>query len=429
MTSFEKPAKNLSQWLAWMEETRPEHEIDFGLDRIRLVGEKLDLLKPAPFIITVGGTNGKGSTLAVLEAILMAAGYKVGLFTSPHFLKFNERIRIDGEQVADDWLCDSFEKVDYGRKSTWLTYFEFATLAAVDCFKRAGVDFALMEVGLGGRLDATNVVDPDVSVITTIALDHQEYLGYSIEAIAKEKSGIFRAGKPAVYGGQSVPNAVMEMADRLDSQLCCRGAEFSLERQDKSWSWSGVDANGTPSVLNDLPIPSVVIDNAATAIQALQFLPEPVPCDAVINGLTEVSVTGRFQKLLMENGSGEPVEVILDVAHNPQAAGMLKQRLDETPVVGKTRAVLAMYKDKDYMAVIECLGSNIDEWFVAQFDLPRALPASELSEKLIAREYRVNDFESVANALMQALSHSKQGDRVLVTGSFMTVSAALTRCH
>ncbi|MFK0572004.1 bifunctional tetrahydrofolate synthase/dihydrofolate synthase [Endozoicomonas sp.] len=429
LTSFEKPVKNLSQWLTWMEETRPEHEVDFGLDRIRLVGEKLELLKPAPFVITVGGTNGKGSTLAVLEVILMAAGYKVGLFTSPHFFKFNERIRINGEQVADDWLCDSFEKIDDGRKSTWLTYFEFATLAAIDCFKRANVDIALMEVGLGGRLDATNVVDPDVSVITTVALDHQEYLGYSIEAIAKEKAGIFRADKPAVFGDQPIPNTVTDIAGRLGTQLHCKGEAFSLERKGDSWNWSGVNGQGLALRFDDLPNPGVVIDNAATAIQALQFLPEPVTREAMIKGLSRISVTGRFQKIFMENGSGGSIEVILDVAHNPQAAEMLKQKLDEAPVAGKTRAVLAMCKDKDYMAVVDCLSGNIDEWYVAQFDSPRALPTGELSGNLIAREYRVNDFERVEDALKQVLIHSKQGDRVLVTGSFMTVSAALIACQ
>ncbi|ELT97702.1 hypothetical protein CAPTEDRAFT_134714, partial [Capitella teleta] len=365
------------------------------------------------------------STLAVLEAILLAAGYKVGLFTSPHFLNFNERIRINGELVGDDWLCASFEKINDGRKTTWLSYFEFATLAAVDCFKRAEVDVALMEVGLGGRLDATNVVDPDVSVITTVALDHQEYLGYSIEAIAKEKSGIFRADKPAVFGDHPVPHAVTEMAERLGSPLYYRGEAFSLERAGDSWNWSG---DGDRK-LENLPVPTVVIDNAATAIQALQFLPDTISAEAVIKGLSQVAVTGRFQKLSLKNGSGESVEVVLDVAHNPQAAEMLKQRLDESPVEGETRAVVAMCKDKDYMAVVSCLSGNIDEWYVAEFDSPRALPVEELSEMLNSRECFVKDHRSVTEALNKALSDSNSGDRVLVTGSFMTVSAALTRCH
>ncbi|WP_257285943.1 bifunctional tetrahydrofolate synthase/dihydrofolate synthase [Endozoicomonas sp. SESOKO1] len=425
LSSFAKKEKNLSQWLTWMEQTRPENEIDFGLDRIRLVGEKLDLLKPAPFVITVGGTNGKGSTLAVLEAVLLAGGYKVGLFTSPHFLKFNERIRIDGQQVSDEWLCDAFDKINDGRKTTWLTYFEFATLAAIDCFKRAEVDVALIEVGLGGRLDATNVVDPNVSVITTVALDHQEYLGYSIEAIAREKSGIFRASKPAIFGDQPVPHAITEMAERLGSSLYCRGEAFTLERSGNTWHWSC----GSNQRMENLPVPNVVIDNAATALQALQFLPEPIAIEAIQQGLSQVSVTGRFQKLMMENESGESIDVVLDVAHNPQAAEMLKQRLEEFPVEGKTRVVIAMCKDKDYMAVVDCISSNIDEWYVAQFESPRALPGQELAQKLLARGYPVNHYQNVAEALHHALADSTSGDRVLVTGSFMTVSVALANSH
>lgn len=429
MSSFEcaikEKEKSLAQWLTWMEETHPEHEIDFGLDRIRRVGERLDLLKPAPLIITVGGTNGKGSTLAVLEAILLAAGYKVGLFTSPHFLKFNERIRINGEQVSDDWLCDSFEKIYDGRRTTWLTYFEFATLASVDCFKRARVDIALLEVGLGGRLDATNAVDPDVSVITTVALDHQEYLGYSIEAIAKEKSGIFRSNRPAIFGDRPVPSAITEMAERLGSSLYCRGEAFTLKRFGSVWNWSG----GKNQNLENLPIPGVVIDNAATALQALQFLPDAIAIEAIRKGLSQVSVLGRFQELTIKNESGESIDVVLDVAHNLQAAEMLKQRLDESPVDGKTRAVIAICKDKDYMAVVDCLSGNIDEWNVAQFNSPRALPGQELAQKLVSREYLVKHYRSVAEALHHALASSTCGDRVLVTGSFMTVSSVLTNSH
>ena len=419
------PAKHLAQWLAWMEETRPEHEIDFGLERIRQVGERLALLKPAPFTITVGGTNGKGSTLAVLEAILLAAGYKVGLFTSPHFLHFNERIRINGEQVSDDWLCDAFDKINKGRQTTWLTYFEFATLAAVECFVRAEVDIALMEVGLGGRLDATNAIDPDLAIITTVGLDHQEYLGFSIEAIAREKAGIFRRARPAIYGAEQVPVAIAQMADRLGSTLYCRGDQFDLTRGEGSWAWQGVDGHGRAVTLRDLPVPAVVLDNAATALQALQLLPAAVTADAVASGLARVAVTGRFQKMMLPNSRGNPIEVRLDVAHNPQAAQMLHQRLNEFPVEGNTRAVVAMCKDKDYMGVVECLADLVDQWYLAQFDSPRALPVEEFTHKMAAREYAVTGYQDVTAALNQALASSQPGDRVLVTGSFMTVCAVL----
>ncbi len=419
------PANTLAQWLSWMEETRPEHEIDFGLDRIRQVGERLGLLKPAPFTITVAGTNGKGSTLAVLEAILLAAGFKVGLFTSPHFLRFNERIRINGEQVDDRLLCDAFDKINKGRKTTWLTYFEFATLAAVDCFQQAEVDFALMEVGLGGRLDATNGIDSDIAIITTVALDHQEYLGFSIEAIAREKAGIFRSGKPAIYGDNQVPATVIKAAERVGSVLYCRGDQFDLTMEKNSWSWHGVDVQGRYETLSDLPVSAVVIDNAATALQAIQLLPTTVTAEAVVKGLNQVVLTGRFQKMSLLNTHGDEIEVRLDVAHNPQAAEMLTQCLNEFAVTGKTRAVIAMCKDKDYMAVVGCLAGIIDQWYLAQFDSPRALPVEEFTRQLMAREYSVISCKSVTEALNQALASSQPGDRVLVTGSFMTVSAVL----
>lgn len=419
------PANTLAQWLSWMEETRPEHEIDFGLDRIRQVGERLGLLKPAPFTITVAGTNGKGSTLAVLEAILLAAGFKVGLFTSPHFLRFNERIRINGEEVDDSWLCDAFDKINKGRKTTWLTYFEFATLAAVECFQRAEVDFALMEVGLGGRLDATNGIDSDIAIITTVALDHQEYLGFSIEAIGREKAGIFRSGKPAIYGGNQVPSTVVKAAERVGSALYCRGDQFDLTMEQNSWSWHGIDVQGKYETLSDLPVAAVVIDNAVTALQAIRLLPTAVAAEAVVKGLNQVVLTGRFQRMTLPNTHGDEIEVRLDVAHNPQAADRLAQRLNEFSVTGKTRAVIAMCKDKDYMAVVGCLAGPIDQWFLAQFDSPRALPVEEFTRQLMVREYSVISCKSVTEALNQALASSQPGDRVLVTGSFMTVSAVL----
>ncbi|MGB0359949.1 MAG: bifunctional folylpolyglutamate synthase/dihydrofolate synthase, partial [Endozoicomonas sp.] len=321
-----KSDKSLDQWLTWLEATRPEHEIDFGLDRIRLVGEKLNLLKPASFVIMVGGTNGKGSTLAVLESILLSAGYKVGLFTSPHLLKFNERIRINGTMVSDEWLCDSFGKLNSGREATGLTYFEFATLVAVDCFQKANIDVALMEVGMGGRLDATNVIDPDVSIITTVSLDHQEYLGFSIEAIAKEKAGILRPYKTAVFGDHPVPNSVIEVAERLKVNLLRRSDDFTLQNNSHNWSWSGINACGESVELDNLPLPDIVLDNAATAIQALQFMPVAINDNTIRDGLKKASIIGRFQQLVLQNSLGKSIAVILDVAHNPQAAEKLSHR-------------------------------------------------------------------------------------------------------
>ena len=426
MTVEATPTKNLDQWLSWMEETRPEHEWDFGLERIHQVGEHLNLLKPAPFVITVGGTNGKGSTLATLEAILLAAGFKVGLFTSPHLLKYNERIRINGEPVSDDRLCEAFERINTARKATWITYFEFSALAAADCFQQTAVDIALLEVGLGGRLDATNVFAPDVSVVTTVGLDHQEFLGYSIEAIAKEKSGIFRPHQPAIFGDTPVPAAITNMAARLESPLYCRGEAFSFVTTNDHWSWSGVDKQGEVHTLNNLPIPRVVIDNAATAIQILQFLPHPIPVDAINTGLSDVSIPGRFQQLTVTNPAGEAIDVILDVAHNPQAASKLQQKLSKTPIAGNTLAVVAVCEDKDYLGVVDCLSPNVDVWNVTEFDSPRALASSVLARHMKDRGHLVKRFDTVADALNHALADASFGDRVLVTGSFMTVSAAIS---
>ena len=419
-------AKSLDEWLHWLENTRPETDIDLGLDRIRRVGNDLDLLKPAPFVITVAGTNGKGSTIALLEAILKAAGYKVGVFTSPHFIRFNERIRIDGHDVDDELLCEAFETINSGRNATWLTYFEFATLAAVYCFRQARVDIALMEVGLGGRLDATNAVEPDVSVVTTVALDHQDWLGYSIEAIAREKAGIYRSEKPGIYGDSPVPASVVDQVIRRETPLFCRDREFSIARRADCWDWSGLSVAGKQISMEDLPLPEVVIDNAASALQALQFLPKPVSREAICSGLESTRVTGRYQQLQQKNSAGDSINIILDVAHNPQAAHKFCERLKAEPVAGKTRMLIAMYGDKDYGSVIEGLADAVDEWLVTEFESPRALSAEKLCEALQAREQECRPFLTVKQTLTEALNISTEKDRLLVSGSFITVAETLT---
>ena len=375
-------------------------------------------------MITVAGTNGKGSTIALLEAILIKAGYRVGVFTSPHFIRFNERIRINGQQVEDDNLCNAFARINQGRGATWLTYFEFATLAAVDCFKNAKVDIALMEVGLGGRLDATNVVDPDISIVTTVSLDHQDWLGYSIEAIAKEKAGIFRTEKPAIYGDHPVPKSVIETAVRRETPLFRRDREFSITVEGDHWRWQGMVAGGAKVSYERLPLPELLIDNAATALQALQFMPEVIPEQAIVEGLISARLTGRFQTLELENPEGEPIPVILDVAHNPQAAQKLNQKLKKSGK--KTRAVFAMYADKEAGSVIEALGESISEWFVSEFESPRKLSAEQLCSQLDAREQQFSHHPTVLEALDSAVNASVKGEQVVVCGSFVTVAEVLT---
>ncbi|OED40448.1 hypothetical protein ACH42_16265 [Endozoicomonas sp. (ex Bugula neritina AB1)] len=415
----------VSHWLAWLENTRSEQDIELGLDRISQVGRSLDLLKPAPYVITVAGTNGKGSTIAILEAILIEAGYSVGAFTSPHFLSFNERIRVDGKMVDDQDLCEAFTVINEGRKSTWLTYFEFATLAAVHCFKKANVDVALMEVGLGGRLDATNAIDPDIAVMTTVGLDHQDWLGYSIEAIAGEKAGIIRAEKPIVFGDFSVPKAVINRSIRLDAPLYRNNKEFFIEKHEKEWSWQGRDEKGQSCQFEHLPYPQLVIENAATALQALQLSPFKINQDVVRKSLESVTLTGRYQTRWVKNKAGDNIEVILDVSHNPQAATRLKENLQNYSA-GKTRMIFAMYKDKDYAAVANVLADSADEWLITTFNSPRALTTDELVEVFKVRHSQVCGITDVEQALSTSLAHSDKGDRIIVSGSFITVADALT---
>ncbi|WP_062269858.1 bifunctional tetrahydrofolate synthase/dihydrofolate synthase [Endozoicomonas arenosclerae] len=419
------PFEQLSDWLDWLENTRPEHEMELGLDRIRKVAERLDLLKPAPYVITVGGTNGKGSTVAILESILLAAGYNVGVYTSPHLLRFNERIKINSVEASDESLCASFQKVNDGRGGDWLSYFEFAVLLAVDVFQKEKVNIALIEVGLGGRLDATNVIEPDVSVITTVGLDHQDWLGYSIEAIAKEKAGVFRAEKPAVFGGLEAPKNIVEQAVKLESALYRREKEFELREEKDTWSWKGLSMSGEFVEYAELPKPALVIDNAATALQAIQFLPQVISRDAIVEGLKASSLPGRYEKIVETNQSGEKVEVVLDVAHNPQAAGKLVERLKADPVPGKTRALIAIYKDKDYQGVIESLSEVVDEWVVTDFDSPRALAKAELNQAVTRYSEQSVLAESAEVGFQQLIQVSGSSDRVLVVGSFLTVGTIL----
>ena len=420
---LQPPFEHLDGWLYWLENTRPEHEMDLGLDRISKAAEKLDLTRPAPFVFTVGGTNGKGSTVALLEAMLLNAGYKVGVYTSPHILRFNERVRVNGEEVSDQMLSDSFCKVNEGRGGDWLTYFEFAVLVAVDCFQKADVDIAIMEVGLGGRLDGTNAIEPDVSIITTVGLDHQEWLGFTVEAIAREKAGIMRSGKPTVFGDADVPNNIIREAVRQEAVLYRRSKEFNLSAAASNWSWSGVSKTGEKLEFSELPLPELLIDNAASAIQAVQFLPEPPAIEAISKAIAETRLAGRCEIRQVTNSKGEQVELVLDVAHNPQAAEKLIGKLSQQPVAGKTTAVIAMYKDKDYSAVIDQLQGSVDEWLVSEFDSPRALAKEELLAQLKRRELPARLADSVEQACEAAVEQSHAGDRVLITGSFLTVAA------
>ncbi len=418
--------KSLPQWLEWLENTRPECDIDLGLERIQSVAESMGLLKQNPFVITVAGTNGKGSTVALLEAVLLEAGYKVGVFSSPHFLRFNERIRINGEMIDDSSLCSAFSEIDQVRGQTWLTYFEFSTLAALICFKQQPLDYILLEVGLGGRLDATNIVDHDLAVITSIGLDHQEWLGYSLEAIGGEKAGIIRQDKPVIYGGIEMPRSIANKSIELDAPLYRRGSEFQVVEADGNWSWSGLSSLGETIAINSLPKPVLELDNAATALQVLQFIPDTINQTTIEAGFSRATLPGRMQKLVKRNAQGHDIDVILDVSHNPQAVEKLVARLKKEPASGKTCVILAMCSDKDHVSIIDLLAPQIDCWVITEFDSPRVLSV-KVMEKALERlvEADIQVAPNVTQAFTEAVDSAVPGDRVLVTGSFMTVADVL----
>lgn len=335
---------SLTDWLSWLETLHPT-EIELGLERTADVYKRLCHRRPACYVITVAGTNGKGSTIAMLETILLHAGYAVGSYTSPHLHHYNERVRIGGIDIDDKSLCRAFERVNAVRHDVSLTYFEFGTLAALDIFTRHELDIVLLEVGLGGRLDAVNIVEPDIAVITSIALDHEEWLGNDREAIGIEKAGIMREGIPVICGDHQPPASLLQRASELQVQLHCLGKEFAYDTDAETWSWWADFGHGKLSHLG-LPQPALSggfqLDNAATVLATLQCLTD-MPTDRVDieEGLEHVRLPGRFQLLATE------VPCIYDVAHNPHAAAALTLSLQALPVKGRTRMVFGAMADKD----------------------------------------------------------------------------------
>ncbi len=408
--------QTLNDWLHWQESLHPS-EIELGLERVRAVLEHMDLANPDFTVVTVAGTNGKGSSVAMLESILLAAGYRVGSYTSPHLLRYNERVRVQGEPVADGELCDSFARIDAARGDISLTYFEFGTLAAIDCLQRRGVEIAVLEVGLGGRLDAVNVLDADVALITPVDVDHVAWLGNDREAIGLEKAGIMRAGRPVVVSDPQPPRSVLARAGELGAPLALVGRDYHYQAQGDQWRWVAAEQSR-----NALPLPALRGDfqlaNAAGVLMVLARLGEqfPVSQQAVRSGLLAVQLPGRFQVL-----PGRPVQ-ILDVAHNPHSARALAQNLARQPCPGRTRAVLGMLDDKDIVATVASLNTLVDDWYLASLDVPRGASAARLREAL-------GDvgqcFDNVASARAAALAAADDGDRIVIFGSFHTVAAAL----
>ena len=414
----------LEEWLAWQEGLHPS-SIDLGLGRVAAVLEGLGGPELGVPVITVAGTNGKGSAVAFLETILGAAGYRVGAYTSPHLHRYNERIRIAGKEVTDAELCAAFERVDVARGETSLTYFEFGTLAALDLFRRAEADAVVLEVGLGGRLDAVNVVDPDVALITTVDLDHAEWLGPDREAVAAEKAGILRPGRLAVYGDEAVPEAVATAAARLGAPLYRFGRDFGWRDRPGAGEWWGPDA-----VREGLPVPALAGRaqgrNAAAALMALALLESDLPVTeaAIHAGLQSAQAPGRLQVL------PGPITEVVDVGHNPQAARELAEWLRTEPCSGRTHLVLAMLEDKDIEAVAMALAPVTDRAYAAALEGPRAAAPERLRDALTTAGVSTTQaYGNVREARAAAHAAAVAGDRVVVAGSVYTAAAAVEQAR
>lgn len=410
----------LPGWLAHIEQLHPS-SIEMGLDRVRAVAVRMGLGRPGRQVAIVAGTNGKGSTVAFLEAIAREAGLRTGAYTSPHLLAYNERVRIDGRDADDASLVAAFEAVDAARGDTPLTYFEFGTLAALQLFEGADLDLAILEVGLGGRLDATNLVDADVAVITTVDLDHQDWLGADREAIGAEKAGVARAWRPLVLGDDDPPASVLRHAYAIGASAIRIGSDFFFERIDgERWRWREI------GYALELPLPvlaaPVQLRNAAMAIAALRALDVPLQDAVVARGVATARLPGRLQRFERDG-----VALFLDVGHNPQAARELAAWLRASPVSGRTHAVYAALGDKDASAVVEMLADLAQAWYLAgtRGAGARGIDADTLAGRLPLLAGRASRHGDVAEAIAAALRAASPGDRVLVFGSFHAAESGL----
>jgi len=411
---------DLAGWLEYIERLHPK-TIALGLERVRTVLDRLALPKFCP-IFVVGGTNGKGSTCAMLESILLAAHYRVGCYTSPHLLRYNERVRIDGREADDATLSAAFRAVEAARGDVPLTYFEFGTLAAWIAFARARPEALVLEVGLGGRLDAVNVFEPDCAMLTSIDLDHMEYLGDTRERIGWEKAHIFRPGRPAVVGDPDPPQSVLDHARAIGAEVQVIGRDFGCDGDARQWRyWSGatIRAGLAPPALRG----EKQVANAACALAALDCLRPLLPVSAgdIRNGLAAVALPARFQVL-----PGRPT-VILDVAHNPQAAGVLAENLAGMERAARSLAVIGMLRDKDLAGVCRRLRGRFDAWYAATLDNPRGATAAALAAAIAVAEAggEVKRFDSPRAAYAAAREEAGRGDRIVVFGSFYTVADVL----
>ena len=414
--------KTLAEWLHWQEQLHP-NIIDLGLNRVRCVLDAMALTQPPFRVLTVGGTNGKGSCVAFLDAMLRANGYLVGAYISPHLLRYNERVLVSGTEISDAELCAAFARVDAARGEVSLTYFEFGTLAALDIFRQRQVQVAVLEVGLGGRLDAVNAVDAEAALVASIGLDHQEWLGHDRDSIGYEKAGIYRAYRPAICGDRQPPARLLQSARQLPAELRVLGRDFDWQTAAGGWSWSGPEGE-----LADLPVPAlpgaIQFDNAASVIALLQAVRPAVPVDdaAIRAGLMAARIRARFEHL-----PGGDVGCIVDVAHNPAAAQVLARNLAAAPACARTLAVLGMFRDKAAEEVVRAVAPQINRWFLGGLEGPRGQTAAELARRIRSAvgEGQMEAHGTVVEAYEAARGVARTGDRIVVFGSFQAVSAVL----
>lgn len=412
----------LAAWLARIEQLHAQN-IALGLERVGAVYQRLGIRRLAPCVISVAGTNGKGSVAAILESILEQAGYRTGCYTSPHLWHYCERLRVQGHQVDDHDMVAAFAAVERARGAIELTYFEFGTLAAMHLMANARLDVAILEVGMGGRLDAVNVVDADVAIITQIGLDHQHWLGDHREDIGREKAGIMRAGRPAVCADQNPPRSVLQVAENMGALLHLSGRDYHYVNNDDRWSYRSTRCERV-----NLPLPALAgqhqLANAAAALTALGLLQERLPTNARnwAAGLRAVTLTGRMQTV------ATAPRVILDVAHNADGARVLAEELARQPVLGRTHLVLSVLADKDSAAIVAALAPQVDAWYLAGSSGPRGMAASQIFDELqvMDADVPVDTLQSVAEALTAAQAAAAAHDRIIVCGSFLTVAAAAT---
>ncbi len=415
--------EHLQDWLAW-QQTLHSQKIELGLDRIADVANALGIMQPKYQTVTVAGTNGKGSIVAVLESIYHQAGYRVGSYTSPHLLRYNERIKVEQQCVDDETLCRAFNFVDKARGEISLSYFEFGTLAAMQIFNDVELDVAIYEVGLGGRLDAVNILDTDLAIVSSIGIDHVQWLGATRESIGLEKAGIFRSKRPAICGDKEPPKNLIKYAQDLEADLYLINNDFYYQRNsNETWSFQSSKLNW-----ENLPMPSLYggtqVSNAATALMGLLTIDDklPVTRESVEQGLSTINLLGRFQRI------AGPCEIILDVAHNLDSAKVLVKNLQELEPVSKTYAVFAVLADKDIDGIIDAVKENIDKWFISRLESDRALDCETLQYKLKQHcpGCIMQPYPSISEAYMAAEQHADGSSRILVFGSFLTVAEVLS---